>query len=192
MQSNWEEFYKNHNYFHLEPHASLPGFLNECRKHNIYDVVDLGCGAGADLLYMAEQGFNVTGVDFSPSAASNAEDLLQSKGLEGKVYVDNLFDSITGFEAGSFKAVVAINAFEYTDLAGFKRAIADVARILDSKGLFLLVVASTETKVDNGVAEQLFFNADELTDLLVKRFDILDFARDDKQNLVSILQKINH
>jgi SAM-dependent methyltransferase len=30
-------------------------------------AIDLGCGTGANVVYLAEQGFRPTGVDFSPS-----------------------------------------------------------------------------------------------------------------------------
>lgn len=36
-------------------------------------AVDLGCGSGADSLYLASQGFDVTGVDFSAVAIQRAE-----------------------------------------------------------------------------------------------------------------------
>jgi len=32
------------------------------------DVIDLGCGAGNYAIYLAHKGFNVTGVDISPTA----------------------------------------------------------------------------------------------------------------------------
>ncbi len=189
MQRAWEDHYRAHNFFRMEPHESLPGFMSECNKRQFSKVLDLGCGTGADMLALAEKGFEVTGVDFSPSAASNAEDLLQSKSLPGKVFVDNIFDVVTTYLPNEFPAIMAINALEYTDYTSFQTALWEIARILDDKGLFLLVVSSQDTKVDLEIPEQLFFKQQQLTELLGKRFNILDFTRDKKQSYSILMEK---
>ncbi|RIR86329.1 class I SAM-dependent methyltransferase [Mycobacteroides abscessus] len=37
------------------------------------DVLDIGCGLGDNAIYLAQQGFNVTGLDFAPSAIEQAK-----------------------------------------------------------------------------------------------------------------------
>jgi cyclopropane fatty-acyl-phospholipid synthase-like methyltransferase len=189
MQQRWEEFYKSHNYFHLQPHEALESFSQKSRSRDFNKILDLGCGSGKDLLFLAKRGFNVQGVDFSPAAAANAEDLLQSENLPGKVYVDNLFDKVTNFEENEFDAVVAINSLQYTDIQIFKTTIAEVSRILRDNGLFLLVVSSPESKLQLEVEEQIFFEEEKLTSIVTKRFSILDFGQDKDKNYVAILEK---
>lgn len=192
MQSAWEEFYKAHGYFHLEPHEALPGLVAKAEQLNFYKLLDLGCGAGHDLLYLAERGFEVTGVDFSPAAVANAEDLLQSKGFSGKVYVDNLFDKITTYTPGEFQVIIAINALEYTDRSTFESALEQIVDALAAQGLFLLVVSSKDSPIIQEVPEQLFFNQEELTSLAGQHFNILDVAKDKNQCLVLLLQRKQH
>lgn len=45
-------------------------------------VLDLGCGTGANAVYLAQQGFQVTGVDFTPLALKRAGERAQAAGLE--------------------------------------------------------------------------------------------------------------
>jgi cyclopropane fatty-acyl-phospholipid synthase-like methyltransferase len=189
MQKTWEDYYQQKNYFHLQPHEALPGFLDLCSRRGIEKVLDMGCGAGADLLFMAERGFSVVGVDFSPAAATNAEDLLQSKNLSGKVYIDNLFDKVTTFTAKEFPAVVALNSLEYCELPTFITTIGQIVRILNDKGLLLLAVSSKESPVEIKVSEQVFFSEEELTEIVSKHFDILDFMRASNESLVLTLEK---
>ncbi|MFW5702786.1 MAG: SAM-dependent methyltransferase [Candidatus Dojkabacteria bacterium] len=186
MQQKWEKYYQANNYFHLDAHESLEQFVNKCDQLDYSKILDLGCGAGADMLFLAEKGFEVVGVDFSPSAAANAEDLLQSKGLEGKVYVDNLFDSITNFTPEEFQGVIAINSLEYTSLEIFKSSLEQVADLLVPKGLFLLVVPSGQTEINPDFKEQLFFDEEDLSELVSGKFNILDFSQD-KNNCYSLL-----
>jgi cyclopropane fatty-acyl-phospholipid synthase-like methyltransferase len=192
MQSQWEDFYKSHNYFHLQPHEALKALVSKCTQQDFSRVLDLGCGAGTDLLYLAEKGFEVTGVDFSPSAASNAEDLLQSKGFTGKIYIDNLFDKITTFKPGEFDAVIAIKALEYTDDETlFVDAISQVADVLVENGLFLLVITGQEAKADLEVEAQLFLEEEQISTIVSRQFNILDLSRDNENNYVFMLQKKN-
>lgn len=189
MQSIWEEHYRKHQYFRLEPHEYLAGFSSKCKERGITKVLDLGCGAGQDLAFLGEQGFKVEGVEFSPAAAANAEDLLQSKNIEGKVWVDNLFDKITNFGPEEFPAVIAVNSLEYTDQQTFAASFAELGRILEHSGLLYLVVSSVESEVELEVQEQQFFTQDELTPIVSKRFSILDFVEDSRKNLVYTLEK---
>lgn len=44
--------------------------------------IDLGCGTGANVVYLAERGFDATGVDFSPVALEKARARAESAGVE--------------------------------------------------------------------------------------------------------------
>jgi 2-polyprenyl-3-methyl-5-hydroxy-6-metoxy-1,4-benzoquinol methylase len=51
------------------------GKVKPCR------CIDLGCGAGNYSVYLASQGFEVTGVDLSPAAISLAQKNAEKKGV---------------------------------------------------------------------------------------------------------------
>jgi SAM-dependent methyltransferase len=52
--------------------------------------VDLGCGTGANALYLAQQGFDVTGVDFTQAAIDKARAWAQQAGAPVDFIVDDL------------------------------------------------------------------------------------------------------
>lgn len=45
--------------------------------------LDLGCGEGGDVLWLAEQGWQARGIDLSPTAIARAQAAARSRGLEG-------------------------------------------------------------------------------------------------------------
>lgn len=45
-------------------------------------AVDLGCGEGADVLWLAEQGWHATGIDISDTAVRRAQDAALAAGLQ--------------------------------------------------------------------------------------------------------------
>jgi len=53
-------------------------------------VIDVGCGTGREVIYLAEQGFDATGVDISPTAIGMAEKTAQAAGVQANFVVDDL------------------------------------------------------------------------------------------------------
>jgi len=53
-------------------------------------AIDLGCGTGKDAIYLARQGFEVTGVDFIPAAIKTARQKAQAAGVEVTFIQDDL------------------------------------------------------------------------------------------------------
>ena len=53
-------------------------------------AIDLGCGVGNEAIYLAKKGFNVTGIDFSPTAIKLARDKAQEAGVEVTFIKDDL------------------------------------------------------------------------------------------------------
>ena len=71
-------------------------------------TIDLGCGTGLEAIYLAKNGFNVTGVDFSPTAIKMAR---KNAEVEG-VHVDFIQDDLTDLSSidGTFDFLVDYGA----------------------------------------------------------------------------------
>jgi SAM-dependent methyltransferase len=67
-------------------------------------AIDLGCGEGDNAIFLAQHGFDVTAVDFAPSAIAKA----RQKADEAGVNVNFAVDDLTGLETvrGSFDLLV--------------------------------------------------------------------------------------
>ncbi|MDD9856157.1 MAG: class I SAM-dependent methyltransferase [Gammaproteobacteria bacterium] len=53
-------------------------------------ILDLGCGEGRDSIWLASEGYDVTGVDISPSALNRAQELAIQKGVDPKFQEDDV------------------------------------------------------------------------------------------------------
>jgi cyclopropane fatty-acyl-phospholipid synthase-like methyltransferase len=80
------------------------GRLQPCR------AVDLGCGSGANAVFLAQHGFDVTGVDFAASALDKAA----RHAAEGGVKVDWVQDDLTHLAhvSGPFDLLVDYGALD--------------------------------------------------------------------------------
>lgn len=68
------------------------GKIRPCRS------IDLGCGIGNYVIYLATEGFNVTGFDISPSAISIAEKKSREKGIECSFLVVDIASRLKDFK----------------------------------------------------------------------------------------------
>lgn len=53
-------------------------------------AIDLGCGTGANAIYLAQKGFEVTGVDFSSAAIEKARARAKEAGVQVEFIIDDL------------------------------------------------------------------------------------------------------
>ncbi len=60
------------------------GRIKPCR------AIDLGCGAGANAIYLAQHGFDVTGVDYANAAIEQARARARAAGVRVNFLVDDL------------------------------------------------------------------------------------------------------
>src|SRR4051812_9897444 len=80
-------------------------------------AIDLGCGTGANAVFLAERGFAVTGVDFAPAALAKARARAAAAGVEVRFVEDDL----TGFrhDLGRFDLLVDYGTLD--DLSARRR-----------------------------------------------------------------------
>jgi SAM-dependent methyltransferase len=55
-------------------------------------AIDLGCGTGANAVYLAQRGFEVTGLDFAEAAIEKAKARAREAGVQVNFIVDDLTD----------------------------------------------------------------------------------------------------
>jgi SAM-dependent methyltransferase len=185
----WDNFYKKQGRYYIAPHMAFSRVINKFRDLRINKVLDLGCGSGRHLITLAEKGFDVTGVDFSPAAVDMAERWLEAKKLPGKVYATDINETIESIKSGSFEAVLAVNSIHYTDEENFEDTLNEINRILEDGGLLLLVVPSIKAVIHDLKTEQLFFTREKIENFLNDTYRILEFSKDKNNYFVILAQE---
>ena len=135
----WYQTWFDTPYYHIlyqdrdiaEATLFLQNLLAYLKLEQHQSILDVACGKGRHALYLASQGFQVTGIDLSPNSISFAQKEAKSKSLEVKFYVHdmrtpahkqaavvlNLFTSIGYFEDKN-DSQKAIQAFYDSTAAG--------------------------------------------------------------------------
>ncbi|PWT89424.1 MAG: hypothetical protein C5B56_07120, partial [Proteobacteria bacterium] len=128
--SEWKDFQASHERFE----ASMAAV----RDRKVSRVLDVGCGAGQELLpFVQNLGSRVTGVDVSPEAVEIARRQFSKLGYEGQSeFVCSPAESLP-FESGTFDVVICRLALPYTRN---EQALAEMARVLRRGGLLILKI----------------------------------------------------
>jgi SAM-dependent methyltransferase len=102
-------------------------------------AIDLGCGTGANVRYLARHGFEATGVDFSPVALRLAQKRAAEEGVAGSVCFvagDLTANEIPGID-GQFDLLVDYGTLDDLDAAGRRAMAGLIARLARPGAAFL-------------------------------------------------------
>jgi len=99
-------------------------------------VLEVGCGAGTDLVRFARGGARVTGVDAAPSAIALARRNVSQQGLDANLQVAD--GEALPFRDGVFDLVYAHGVIQYA--ADDRRVVAECRRVLAPGGLAIFQV----------------------------------------------------
>lgn len=114
--------------------------LEPCR------VVDIGCGTGATLVWLAEHGFECTGIEIAPAALTIARKKAKSRGV-ACTWLLRRFPKVDGghaLPASSFELAVDRGVFHlHTGRQEQEEFVDGVARVLAPGGLWYSLLASS-------------------------------------------------
>jgi SAM-dependent methyltransferase len=101
-------------------------------------VLDLGCGAGRHLVFLAGRGFEMHGTDIDSQGLARARNWLEQEGLSVHLALADM--EALPFPDGFFDAVVSTNVIHHNLLDGIRRTVAGVWRVLRPGGWFFATV----------------------------------------------------
>jgi len=172
------------------PHKDIPWNIEEppnalvelVESKNIKPckTIDLGCGTGNYAIYLASKGFDVTGVDISPTAIKIAKENAKKKGVKCNFLVADLLDDLDEIE-GTFDFAYDWELLHHIFPEKRKKYVENVCKILNPRKNYLSVCFSEndlqfggsgkyrETQLDTIL---YFSSEDELRDLFKPYFEI--------------------
>jgi|GEM_PF-962460 len=103
-------------------------------------ALDLGCGSGVNILFLASEGFTVFGNDISSVGVENTRLLLQTNGLNADLRVASATE--LPWADKMFDLIVSVGVLDCMGIDLFPLAIAESIRVLSPGGRALLIFAS--------------------------------------------------
>lgn len=97
-------------------------------------ILDVGCGPGANIWYLAKEKFDAYGIDASKTAIDLANKRLIEDNLSAKLIVGDIIN--LPYSEFYFDAVIDVECIYSNDLDNSRRILSEVNRVLKSGGLF--------------------------------------------------------
>lgn len=121
------------------PNQTLMAFAADQLARGGTSAVDIGCGAGRNLIPLARQGWRIAGVDLSQPMIEKAAARIHEEGLQGQASVALSPMDALPFADASADLVIAHGIWNLArSAAEFRRAVSEAARICsDGAALFL-------------------------------------------------------
>lgn len=146
VEKKWDGLYKLERFGLQYPSEIVVRFLftnfpADKRERENLKILDLGCGGGRHVKLFAEQGFDVSGTDFSKEAVVQAEKMLKRFNLSAELQQSDM--TSLPYEDNFFDGIVSFGVFYYADSAGMKKAIAELYRVLKKNGKALIQTRTT-------------------------------------------------
>ena len=151
----------------------LDEYKDILKKNKDNEILDLGCGIGADTLYLIERGYNVLSCDFSKEALKCVEDNIPNS----KTMYLNMLEKFP-IDNDTYSLIIADLSLQYFNNKDSIHIMNEIKRILKTDGILLARVASVnDFNFGAGVGEELEKNFYFEGDYTKRFFDLEDVNR---------------
>ncbi len=150
-----------------------------------YHLLDLGCGAGRHVVFLASEGYQVTGVDFSEIGLKAAKEELEQRQLRASLVKSSIL--AMPFLDEQFDGIISYGVLIYFNKQDLQQALREMHRVLKPGGKAFMVVRSIldkrygqgtlvekDTFAMNNLNEEAlmvhYFNQNEIEEELFKHF----------------------
>ncbi|MBN2216824.1 MAG: class I SAM-dependent methyltransferase [Pirellulales bacterium] len=105
-------------------------------------AIDLGCGSGADAIYLAKAGFDVTAVEISPIAMERARARTEMKNAAVHFVLDDVFKFAE--DAGKFDLILDAGFYEFVRQKNLGRLLDALWRLSSPGSFYFMLAANAE------------------------------------------------
>ena len=126
----------------LNPDPFIISKMPKFKKEGVQKVLDLGSGVGRHTILFAKEGFDVYGLDPSPSGFKYTRNWLKKEKLSPKLILGEM--TKLPFDTDSFDLIVAWNVIYHGTTKIIDATINEIIRCLRNKGYFLCTLISTK------------------------------------------------
>lgn len=145
-QDQWRKLHSEKRYRPKYPSEQVVQFVfRNFERDGQKKVLDLGCGAGRHVVFMANENIIPYGIDFSEEGVLYTKECLREYGHE--IYCNNLeVGTLTElpYEDNSFDGLVCYGVLYYLPEEDIKKAVNEIFRVLKPGGKFFVQVRGKE------------------------------------------------
>jgi ubiquinone/menaquinone biosynthesis C-methylase UbiE len=128
----------------LQVDNEIPCITELFKERNVRRVLDLGCGAGRHLIYLAQKGFDAYGIDISGEAIKKAKLRLNKLGFSANLKVGSM--TSLPYRDNFFDALISTTTIHHGMIQQIKKTIREIERVMKPAGLIFITVPKKRSK----------------------------------------------
>jgi SAM-dependent methyltransferase len=142
----WDEIWKTKEgkTLWLEPDPFIVSFLPKFRREGVNKILDIGFGLGRHAILFAKEGFDVYGIDTSPTGLKYATKWAEREKVDLKLTTGEM--SCLPFNSDMFDLVIAWNVVYHGTSDYIYKTISEIKRCLKLNGYLLCTLISTKNE----------------------------------------------
>jgi len=136
--SGWDNIFKENEWGKYPPEEVvrfISRSFGKTPERRSVAILEVGCGPGANLWYLAREGYKAFGLDGSEVAVKRARERLAKERLEADVLVGDIMT--LPYPDGQFDCVLDIECLYANSMKDSKKIMNEIKRVLKPGGLFL-------------------------------------------------------
>lgn len=120
------------------------------KAQHVKTVLDMTCGTGSQVFYLAKRGYEVIGSDFSPALLEQARKKATAEGLN-LIFIDG---DMRNLKVGQFDAVITIfNAIGHLTKPDFEKTLQNIHANLKEGGVYIFDIFNLQAITDDVIAD---------------------------------------
>jgi SAM-dependent methyltransferase len=143
----WEKLYQQGGYAFEEPFPRFQDLAKVFQQHGCKRILDLGCGGGRHVLALAQLGFQVVGIDASPTGLRLARKRLKDEGGAASFVLGDMTQPFP-YPSECFDGLLSTQVIHHALLKDIRGVIDEIHWVMQPGGLAFV---TGPAKPDEGV-----------------------------------------
>lgn len=146
----WDKIYEkeglDYQYYDVTvPHEDINKVIAEMKKRSVSKALDIGCGAGRNMIPMVSNGIKCWGVDDSAHGIEMCRKSLKKFGYKANLETYDIHDGLK-YKDNFFDAVISVQTLSHGKEKQTLEVISEIHRVLRPGGLLFVTLCGTRSK----------------------------------------------
>jgi len=150
----WETVFQNHDWGRYPPEELIRFIARRyfsAPERDQVKVLEVGCGTGANIWFLAREGFDAYGIDGSETAIFKAESRMREEGVKAHLQVKDAITLAGVYPAHHFDAVIDVACLQHNKLSAVDAILDQVYLVMKPGGsIYSMMVTSDSYGADLG------------------------------------------
>lgn len=138
-KKGWNKVFKEKGKIWIKLQEDIPRLGEKWKKEGMKRILDLGCGYGRHLIYLAKKGFEMYGIDIAEEGIKIARKWLKEENLRANLRVGDIYKTLP-YKDRSFDVIICIRTLNHGKIEWIRKTIKEMHRILKPNGCVFVTV----------------------------------------------------